>query len=92
MVDALEKADPYILIPGTVTSSHPDGKYRMSECVEDPAALSNLTDNVVYVIETSTSDELAPARELIQRIRCRDFVSDSNTYTRPIVSYLSLSN
>lgn len=47
----------------------------MSECIYDAVALSNLTDNIVYVIESSTSDELKTARELIERIRRRDFVS-----------------
>lgn len=47
----------------------------MSECFLDPTAMCNLTDSVIYVIETSTSPELAPARQLIERIRKREFVS-----------------
>ena len=69
------EADPYILIPGSVTDKHPDGLYRMSECVEDPAALSNLNDSVIYLIETSTRPELAKANQILQRIRRREFVS-----------------
>jgi hypothetical protein len=75
-VDALEKADPYIKIPGSVTASHPDGLYKMSECVEDPAALANLNDQVVYLIETSTLPEMKPAQEIIHRLRARQFVSE----------------
>lgn len=69
------EADPYILIPGSVTDKHPQGLYRMSECVEDPAALSNLNDSVIYLIETSTRPELAKANQILQRIRRREFVS-----------------
>lgn len=69
------EADPYILIPGSVTDKHPEGLYRMSECVEDPAALSNLNDSVIYLIETSTRPELAKANQILQRIRRREFVS-----------------
>lgn len=69
------EADPYIRIPGTPTNKHPDGRYRMSECVEDPAALSNLNDSVIYLIETSTSPELEKAREILRRLHRREFVS-----------------
>ena len=69
------EADPYILIPGSVTDKHSEGLYRMSECVEDPAALSNLNDSVIYLIETSTRPELAKANQILQRIRRREFVS-----------------
>ncbi len=75
LVDALEAANDYIAIPGSVSSEHPDGLYKMSECIHDALALTNLTDNIIYVIESSTSPELATARELIERIRRRDFVS-----------------
>ncbi len=75
MVDALEKADPFILIPGTKTQEKPDGLYRMSECINDPAALSNLNDNIIYTIETSTNPDLKPAQDILNRIRVRDFVS-----------------
>lgn len=75
MVDALEAANDHIFIPGNITESHPDGLYKMSECIHDAMALSNLSDNIVYVIESSTSEELKKSRELIERIRRRDFVS-----------------
>jgi hypothetical protein len=75
LVDALEKADPFILIPGSKTKDKPDGLYRMSECINDPAALSNLNDNIIYTIETSTNPDLKPAQEILNRIRVRDFVS-----------------
>ena len=43
ITDALIAADPYIQITGTVTEEHPDGKYRMSECIFDMKAMSNPT-------------------------------------------------
>lgn len=74
LVDAMLEADPYILIPGTRNEKFPDGLYRMSECIEDPAALSNLNDSVIYLIETSTRPELVNAQKILNRIRSRDFV------------------
>ena len=44
ITDALEAADPYIRVRGQVTPEHPDGLYRMSECVEDMGALARLND------------------------------------------------
>jgi HD superfamily phosphohydrolase len=86
LVDALVLADPFLRIPGSVTSSHLDGQYRMSECHEDPAAMCNLTDSVVYLIETSTREELKPAREILDRIRRRDFVSHIPTHLRGLLT------
>lgn len=75
LVDALELADPHIVIPGSKTESHPSGQYRMSECYLDPAALCNLKDSVIYLIEISTSPELEEARRILERIRRRQFYS-----------------
>lgn len=75
LVDALELADPHILIPGSKTESHPSGQYRMSECYLDPAAMCNLKDSVIYLIEISTTPELEEARKILERIRRRQFVS-----------------
>ena len=73
------EADPYIRIPGTRTQQRPDGLYRMSECVEDPAALSNLNDSVIFLIETSTQPELKNAQDILHRLRRREFVSDEGS-------------
>jgi hypothetical protein len=74
-VDALEKADPFLRIPGTKDEGdHADGLYKISECVFDPMALSNLNDSVIYLIETSTMPELKPAQEVLMKIRTRQFV------------------
>lgn len=74
MVDAFAKADPYIKIPGTVTDKHPDGLYRLSECVFDTVALSNLNDSIIYLIETNVAPELQPAKEILEKVRTRQFV------------------
>jgi hypothetical protein len=78
ITDALEIADPYIDIRGSVTASHPEGRYRMSECVHDSAALSNLNDGVLYLIESSWDERLKPAQDIIARIRKRQLVGSSH--------------
>lgn len=75
MTDALVQADEVIRIPGQVTASHPDGQYRMSECVQDPEALSNLNDQILTVIELSPDPRLKTAQELLRKIQNRQFVS-----------------
>lgn len=83
------EADPYILIPGTKSEKFPDGLYRMSQCVEDPAALSNLNDSVIYLIETSIQPELKKAQDILQRIRRREFVSTSLChFTNSMMSHI----
>lgn len=47
----------------------------MSECYKDAEALVNLTDNVLYLIETSRDKNLKPAQDIIKKIRSRQFVS-----------------
>ena len=51
ITDALIAADPYIRITGTVTPEFPEGKYRISECIFDMQAMSNLNDNVIDIIK-----------------------------------------
>eukprot|EP01034_Spumella_vulgaris_P024574 gene24574-30939_t len=75
ITDALEIADPFVDIRGSVSPSHPEGKYRMSECVHDSEALSNLNDGVLYLIESSWDERLKPAQEIIARIRKRELYS-----------------
>jgi hypothetical protein len=72
------KADPYIKITGTKTSEHPDGLYRMSECIDDPMALSNLNDSIIYLIESDSRPELKEAQDILEKCRARDFVSYNN--------------
>ena len=75
ITDALVMADEVIRIPGQVTASHPDGLYRMSECVLDPEALSNLHDQVLTMIELSADPRLAEAQKLLHKVQNRQFVS-----------------
>jgi hypothetical protein len=75
LVDALAKADPYIKIKGTVTEQHPDGLYKISECIEDPAAMTLLDDRILSRIETDDRPELVEAQQILNRIASRDFVS-----------------
>jgi deoxynucleoside triphosphate triphosphohydrolase SAMHD1 len=50
ITEALALANPYIDIKGAVTSHHPKGLYKISECIYDMTAMSNLKDSVVDVI------------------------------------------
>lgn len=58
-----------------MTETHPDGLYRMSDCVTDPAALSNLNDQVLTLIELSNDPRLSQAQELLRKVQNRQFVS-----------------
>lgn len=66
--DALALADPYILIRGGKTEQHPDGMYRMSECIDCMEALSHLNDGVLEVIKQDHRPELLSAQTLLKRI------------------------
>ena len=71
ITDALEAADDYILIRGAVTEAHPDGLYRMSECVESMEALARLNDNILEVIRQDQRPELARAQAILARLERR---------------------
>lgn len=43
----------------------------MSDAIDDMEAYSRLTDNVFFTILNSTSEELKPAREILNNILCR---------------------
>lgn len=78
ITDALILADPYIMIPGAHTPSHPTGDYKMSECIEDMEAFSRLNDSILDVIALARAPpgvpegDLLKAKALIERIRNRD--------------------
>lgn len=42
LVDALALADPYFSMAGSVDEKHPDGRWKMSECVFDCKAFTSL--------------------------------------------------
>lgn len=63
-----------IRIPGQRTVSHPDGRYKMSECVYDPEALSNLHDQVITLIELSDDPRLKQSQKLLKMVQNRRFV------------------
>lgn len=90
LVDALEKADPYIHIPGTITVDHADGLYKISECIQDPLALSSLDDRVLSMIELDIRPELKEAQMILQRIYSRDFVSNPYPYLYILILFLLL--
>lgn len=58
-------ANDYISIPGS------NGPCRMSDAIHDPKAFMLLTDDILSNIQSSTSDELAPARKVIDDIMHR---------------------
>lgn len=72
VTDVLEKADEYIRIPGAVTTEHPDGLYKMSECYQDMSAMASLKDSVLDLIDNDRRPELASARAILRRIGMRD--------------------
>jgi len=47
----------------------------MSECVQDPEALSNLNDQVLTVIELSSDPRLQKSQQLLRMVQNRQFVS-----------------
>ena len=66
--EALLLADPFVEIvaPGSETS------FKMSTCIENMGAYASLSDWIVLSIQHSKDRRLAPARDLIHRIRTRD--------------------
>ena len=72
LTDALCRANDYITVPGTPTKERPDGRYKMSDAVEDMTALSNLKDSIIDHIMISDDPRLNDSKELINRIRKRD--------------------
>lgn len=68
-------ANEVIRIPGSRTAQRPDGLYKMSECVQDPEALSNLNDQVLTVIELSSDPRLQKSQQLLRMVQNRQFVS-----------------
>lgn len=78
ITDALVNANEVIRIPGGRTAERPDGLYRMSECVTDPEALSNLHDQVLTLIELGTDPRLLKSQQLLKLVQNRKFVSYVN--------------
>jgi HD superfamily phosphohydrolase len=70
--DALEAADPHIRIEGTKTTERPDGLYKISECIFDMQALSNLKDSIIDIIRYERNPSLAAAKNIVKRIDDRD--------------------
>ena len=83
----LLEADPYILIEGSVTDSHPTGHYRISESAFDAQALSQLDDSILKVIRLSNEPGLARAKHILNRIDRRDLVWQTHS---PIVAVAAI--
>ena len=77
----LEIADPVIRIPGSRTAECPSGLYRISECVHDAVALSNLNDSVVDTIKLTNDPNLKRAQDILRRLERRDVVRFDNPLT-----------
>ncbi len=68
LCEALLLADPYITVTGT------NGKLtKLSESPNDMVAYCKISDYIIHLIEYSNTNELEPARNLINRIRKRSF-------------------
>ena len=97
--DALELADKYIKIPGTITATHTDGLYLMSQCVEDMQAFHKLTDTILDIIMLTNApandlfyDDLRKSQAIINRIRHRELyvcVGQTNFLTGESIDTMS---
>ncbi|KAK5620767.1 hypothetical protein CRENBAI_018933 [Crenichthys baileyi] len=67
ITDAFLKADGHILIEG-----RGGRRFTLSTAICDMVAYTKLTDNVFYQILNSTSQELEEARNILDRIMCRE--------------------
>ncbi|MEQ2316383.1 hypothetical protein AMECASPLE_031979 [Ameca splendens] len=67
ITDAFLKADGHIQIEGR------ERMFTLSTAIDDMVAYTKLTDNVFDQILNSTSQELEEARNILDRIMCRDF-------------------
>ncbi|VDI45704.1 Hypothetical predicted protein, partial [Mytilus galloprovincialis] len=66
VLDAFLAADHIGIIPGK------DGKLKkLSECIDDPEAYTNLTDSIIHVILMSSDKNLEKSRNILQRIMHR---------------------
>jgi len=69
VLDVLRLADKHhMTFPGSVTATHPDGKYRLYEVVQDMVALSQVDDRVL----TDIGRHVPEAQKLVLRILRRD--------------------
>ncbi len=72
--DALCLANDHILITGAASTYSPSGQYKISECIFDMTAFSQLKDSIVDIILHDQNPALLPAKVLLQRIFKRDLV------------------
>eukprot|EP01038_Epipyxis_sp_PR26KG_P010069 gene10069-13529_t len=86
ITDALILADPFVTIRGSKNKDFPDGNYRMSECIFDMEALSNLDDRVLSLIQNSYDPCLKPAQDIFEKIATRNLYEylGRNPYTLEI--------
>jgi len=56
---------------------------KISDQIQDPKLYCNLTDCILKTIETSTAQELQPAREIIKRIRTRKLYKFADEFIIP---------
>jgi hypothetical protein len=68
-------ANDYISICGSITSDHPHGRYKISDCIDDMEAFSNLDDSIVDIILADARAELKPAQDILRRMKNRKLVS-----------------
>lgn len=73
--DAMLEADPHLRVKGDATPAHPDGLYKMSECIDDASALARLNDNVLELIKHDVRPELQRARDILDRLEKRKLYS-----------------
>lgn len=67
LTEVFKLADPFVLLPGKDRTPT-----RMSECPQDMHAYWRLGEYILKQIENSLDERLAPAQEMIARIRSRD--------------------
>lgn len=60
-----------------------DEHFGISKAVDNGEDYLNLTDDILRVIERSKEEELAPARQIMRRIRTRDLYKFVDEYLIP---------
>ena len=71
ITDILQAANDHVKIKGSVTARFPQGLYKISECVFDMEALSNLNDSIIEIIRYDQNPLLAHAKALLKRLESR---------------------
>jgi len=84
VTDILQAANDHLKIKGTCNAQFPDGMYKISECIFDMEALSNLNDSVIEAVRYDQNPNLAAAKAILKRLEQRKLYVclGKSSYTR----------